>query len=169
MLKGIITISKYMIIAIFFAILYGYAAYTVIYQNLADGSMLYAYLWNIIFIIALLILDKVIHARMQSREFVITKRNYIFALWMHIENFVSFKTTLYLFYIFVIIASRVSMIDPTLLNDEFRGFVLSIEYSLILVIAFDKLMEHLYKDIGRTKTMSDKFKGYKSSKPKKRP
>ena len=51
-------------------------AFTLIYDNLAGGSMLYAYLWNIAFIIIFLPLNKVIYAKMQSREFVIAKRNY---------------------------------------------------------------------------------------------
>ena len=164
--KNIRTIIIYVAFAILMAVVYGYAAFTAIFMNLADGSMLHAYLWNIIFIIILLVYDKIAQTRMQSPKFVITKRNYFIALWMHIENYISFKTTLYIFYIFILIASRVTTIDPTLVSEDFRNFVLSIEYGLILVIAFDKLVEHLFKDLKRAKTVSDKFKEYDKKKKK---
>ena len=166
MLKKISTIAVYTVFALVSAVVYGLFAFYIIYRDLAGGSMLHTYLWNVVLIIVILLIDKLILARMQSKEFIVTKKNYIFALWMHIENYVSFRTTIYLFYIFILVASRVSTIDPGLVSEDFRSFVLSIEYGLILVIAFDKLIEHLYKDIKRVKIVSDKFKKYLSEKPK---
>ena len=64
--------------------------------------MLNAYLWNIAFIVVLLILDKVATDVLFSKEFVITKRNFPIAMGMHLFSFISFKTSLYLFYAFVL-------------------------------------------------------------------
>ncbi|MCL2574737.1 MAG: hypothetical protein FWE34_09335 [Defluviitaleaceae bacterium] len=160
------TTLKYMTLAILTATIYGYAAYTVIYQNLADGSILHAYLWNVVFIIILLIIDKLLHAELLSDKFKVTKRNYFYAIWMYFENLISFKTTIYVFYIFILITSRVTTIDPTLVSEDFRNFVLSIEYGLILVVAFDKLMEHLFKDIVRAKVFSNKLREYRRNSKK---
>jgi len=164
MSQKVVVVAKYIFFAVLTAALYGYAAFHFIFMNLAGGSMLHAYIWNIAIIIIFLSLDKIIYAKMQSRDFVITKRNYLLALWVHIENYISFKTTIYLFYIFVLIASRVSTINPALVSEDFRSFVLSIEYGLVLVIAFDKLTEHLFKDLKRVKIISDKFKKYRQEK-----
>ena len=162
MLNKISLIAKYAGVAILGAVTYGYVAYAFIYLQLAGGSMLYAYLWNMAFIIAMLILDKIIHSKMQSRDFLITKKSRLFWLWMHVENFVSFKSTIYLFYIFILVISRVSTINPKLISADFRNFVLSIEYGLVLVVAFDKLTEHIFKDIKRVKVVSAKFRIYRT-------
>ncbi|MCL2376141.1 MAG: hypothetical protein FWC76_01975 [Defluviitaleaceae bacterium] len=37
-----------------------------------------AYLWNMAFIIVVLLLNAIVNAEMQSRDLVITKRNYLF-------------------------------------------------------------------------------------------
>jgi len=168
MLRKTKVTSIYIMAAIITAILYGFIAYIIIYHRLAGGSVLLAYLYNIALIIIFLSLDKLIHAKLQSDKFVVTRRNYLFALWIHIENYISFKTTIYLFYIFILITSRISFLDPTLVSEDFRNFILSIEYGLILVIAFDKLTEHVFKDVKRVKIVDDKFKKYMDDR-KKRP
>jgi len=164
MLKKAAQIAMYMAVAVLTSAAYGYLAYTFIYQRLADGSMLNAYLWNVAFIVLLLSMDKVIHKVFQSKEFSVTKKNYFFARWVYFESLISFKTTIYLFYIFVLIVSRISVIDPTLVSEDFRSFLMSIEYGLILVVAFDKLSEHFFKDIKREKEVSAKFEKYRAEK-----
>jgi len=95
-----------------------------------------------------------------SKEFVINKRNYFVAGLIHSVSFISFKTTLYLFYTFILIVSRVSILEPNLVADNFRYFVLSIEYCLILVVVFDKFTEYLLKDDKRIKRITEKFERF---------
>jgi len=167
MRKKTLSIISYCFFAILSAIGYGIFAYIGIYRALAEGSMLHAYLWNVAFIIFFLISDKIVHIRMESRDYVITRRNYLRELWRYIESYVSFKTTIYFFYIFILVASRVTLLEPTLVSADFRSFLLSIEYGLILVVAFDKLTEHLFKDLKRVKAIAEKFKKYESAEKKK--
>ena len=157
-------IALYILISLISVIGYGYITFFLIYRDLAGGSMLYSYLWNIGFIIAFLLIDALIYMKMQSKEFAITKKNYFFARWTFIESSISFKTTIYLFYIFILIGSRVAVLDPTLVSAEFRNFMLSIEYGLVLVIAFDKLIESFLKDHKRMQKISAKFATYKNNK-----
>ena len=150
----------YLIYAMFPAATYGLFAYFVIYRGLASENMLYSYLWNILFIIVLIGVDKFVNDILLSKEFVITKKNYIIAVIIHAISFISFKTSLYLFYIFVLIISRVSILAPGSIPSEFQSFVLSVEYCLILLVVFDKLLQFLSKDSVRIKRISSKFTSF---------
>jgi len=154
----------YVVVVFYATAMYGFVMY-VSYLNItaAGGTMFDAYINNIISILVMLALDKLKNYYLAKRC-VVTKRNRLFAMFVFFDSIVSIKTTLYLFYIFVIVASRVSIMQPDLINETFRGFVLSIEYCLILVIAFDKLMEHITKDMKRIREISEKFKKYKAEK-----
>ena len=152
-----ISIFAYIVYTLVFAGLYGLVAFFAIYRGLAGGVMLYAYLWNIGFIIAGLVVDKIVNAFLLSKELVITGRNYFLAMLAHMTSLISFKTTLYFFYTFVLIVSRVSLLEPNLVGDEFRSFVLSIEYCLILVVVVDKFIENLHNDDMRIKRITAKF------------
>jgi len=147
----------YVIHALFVAILYGLFSFFIIYRTLAGQNVLFAYLWNIGFIIVFLVFDKVVNYILLSKELVITKKNYFIATIVHTASFISFKTVLYLFYTFILIISRVSMLRPEVLSDYLRNFVLSIEYCLILLVAFDKFIEHLMKDERRIRLITKKF------------
>jgi len=150
----------YIFHALFVAVIYGLFSFFVIYRLMAGQDVLYAYLWNIGFIIVFLVFDKVVHDVLLSKELIITKKNYFIATMVHTASFISFKTVLYLFYTFILIISRVSMLQPEILNDMYRNFVLSIEYCLILLVAFDKFLEHLLKDERRIRRITAKFERF---------
>jgi len=139
------------------AVVYGFISFFIVYRLLANEVILIAYIWNIVFIIVFIILDKLANDILLSDELVITKSNYYIAMIIHTLSFISFKTILYLFYTFILIISRVSVLEPNLVSADFRGFVLSIEYCLILVVAFDKFSEYLLKDDRKIKRITAKF------------
>jgi len=153
-------IAIYLIYALFPAVTYGFFAFFVIYRGLAGENMLYSYLWNILFIAVLISIDKFANDVLLSKDFVITKNNYIVAAIIHTVSFISFKTSLYLFYIFVLIVSRISILAPDSIPPEFQNFVLSVEYCLILLVVFDKFLEYLMKDSVRIKRISSKFTSF---------
>ena len=160
MARKTVPVLAYIIYSLLFACVYGLFAFFVIYRILAGGEMLHAYLWNIIFIILGLVLDKVVNNVLLSKELIITKRNYFFVMLTHFLSFISFKTILYFFYTFVLIVSRISILTPDLVSHDFRNFVLSIEYCLILVVVADKFIEHLKNDDQRIKRISAKFERF---------
>lgn len=153
-------LSIYIAYALFNATLYGLFSYFVLYRALSGGVMLYSYLLNIAAIILLLLLDKFVNDILLSKEFIITKQNYVITSVVHGISLISFRTVLYLFYIVILVVSRVSVLEPSLVNPDFQNFVLSIEYCLILLVVFDKFFEYLLKDNERIKMISGKFTGF---------
>ena len=147
----------YVLYSLLMAVAYGLVSFFVVYRLLANEVVLTAYIWNIVFIVGFIALDKLANDILLSDELVITKKNYYVAMVLHATSYVSFKTVLYLFYTFILIVSRISILEPNLMSADFRGFVLSIEYCLILVVAFDKFSEHLLKDDRRIKRITAKF------------
>ena len=149
----------YIIQALFASVLYGLFAFFVIFRLIANEVVLYAYIWNVVFIALFLILDNFSYGTL-IYDVDAKKRNHIINFMLGALNFVSFKTTLYLFYAFILIISRISLIEPDLFNENFRGFVFSIEYCLILLVAGDKFIEHLLKDDERIRRLNAKFEKF---------
>jgi len=154
--KGV-QILLYIVHCTLVAAVYGVATFFVIHRSLSGGVLLYAYLWNIAFIVVLLVFDKLANDALLSKEFAVNSRNYLIAMVVHSASLISFKTTLYLFYTFVLIVSRVSILEPSLISSDLQNFVLPIEYCLILLVVFDKFIEHLMKDDKRIKRITAKF------------
>jgi len=171
MQKKSIQTFVYIIQSLFSATVYGLFTFFVIYGWLAGEVILYAYALNVLFIVLFLLVDKHTYAALLSEDLVNTKKSWATSMLLWSANFVSFKTMLYMFYTFVLIVSRVSMIEPNLFSERMMGFVLSIEYCLILLVAFDKFIEHLAKDDRRIKAFNAKFaklKKYVANKREKR-
>jgi len=117
-----------------------------------------------VMIILSLTLDSIIHGVLQSKDFVLTKKNYRFARFMYMDSYVSFRTTVYLFYIIILVVSQVLSFIPTPVNEDIEKFTTTIEYGIILVIAFDALIASVFKDMDRIVRISAKFRDYLSDK-----
>ena len=159
-LKRIIFIAKYMFYTLVMAALYGYTAFFLIYRQLTDGSLLYTYIGNMVLIIIFLTIDYIIHGVLQSKGFIITEKNYRFARFLYLDSLVSFKTTVYLFYIIVLVVSQIISFRPTPANAEIANFFTTIEYGILFVIALDTLIGSVFKDMERIDGITAKFKGF---------
>jgi len=148
----------YILSALGTAALYGLFAFFVIYRGLAGGEMLRAYIWNIVCIIALLLLDRLTKEIEVPKGSAVSRKANSIRRMFYAASFISFKTTLYFFYIFVLIVSRVSLLEPGLFVPEFQRFALAIEYCLILLVAFDKFIEYLLKDDKRIQRIFKKMR-----------
>ena len=155
-----IQIFTYIACSMFSAAVYGVFAYFVLYKTLAGGIMLNMYLWNIGFIILILVLDKLINDVLLSNDFVINKNNYFTVILVHTVSFISYKTTLYLFYTFILIVSSISALKPDIISAYLRSFALSIEYCLVLVVAFDNFIGNLTKDNRRIIKIAEKLEKF---------
>ena len=137
------------------ACLFGLFSFYVIYRNIADGSPLYAYGLNLLFIVVILLLEKRIDSIMLSRNFAITpqtkRRTVIIEKTLYLAHMVSFKTSLYLFYIVILLVSRAAALEPDIISDYIRTYIHSIEYCVLLLIPFDKFLEQVLKDEKRNK------------------
>lgn len=163
MLIKIIKRSKYLFYSLFFIIIYGFILYFT-FTWLAGYSLIYAYLGNLTILILLLTADEYTIRMLQSKDLDMElmksktgKKTYSSIQWS-LDNIVSFKTELYLFYIFILIASQIIDFDPTLVDDNLTNFILANNYSVLVLLAFDMLIIQFSKDKERIKKISTKFK-----------
>ena len=132
-----------------------------VYYWLSGYSLALAYLANILFIILIIVIDEFTIKQLESsiklsrgktkeereKDYQIIKKS--------LNNSVSFKTDLYLIYVFVLIASQVLAIYPGLVGEELSSFIHANNYSILLLIALDMLSRQFGKDKKRIKEISD--------------
>jgi len=132
------------------AVIYGLITYFGIFARGTDGFALRTYIWNLVMIMLVLLFDRKYLAKLKKKKSG--------ALY-----FVSFKASLYLFYMFALIASRLMiLIDFTELGRDaevlysFSTYLLSIEYGLILLVAADKFIDQFVKDKKQMKEIAER-------------
>ena len=135
--------------AVIMAVIYGMVTYFGIFARGTEGFALRTYIWNLVLITVVLIVDRRYLAKLK-RNAAKRKAENRRAKVLH---FVSFKASLYLFYMFALSASRLMLLlDFETLPWEveslyhFRSYLLSIEYGLILLVAADKFIDQFLKD-----------------------
>jgi len=130
----------YTFYAVVMAVIYGLITYYGIFARGAEGFALRTYIWNLVLITLVLLVDRLYFAK--------PKRN------VKSFHFVSFKASLYLFYLFALIASRLMLLLDTGELEaaySFSNYLLSIEYGLILLVAADKFIDQFAKDKNQMK------------------
>jgi len=143
--KPVVSYTMYALYAVIMAVIYGLVTYFGIFARGTDGFMLRTYIWNLVLITAVLLVDRQYIAKLKKRAAKRRASN-VKAKVMH---FVSFKASLYLFYMFALIASRLMLlmeIGEVNTADSFRSYLLSIEYGLILLVAADKFIAQFIAD-----------------------
>ena len=142
--KPALNYFMYSFFAVIMAVIYFLFTYFGIYARGTEGFALRTYIWNLVMIVVVLFSERIYLARLKKRK-VGTER-------AKVLHFVSFKASLYLFYTFVLITSRLMLL--TELEEigrvgrlyGFREYILSIEYGLILLVAVDKFIDQFIKD-----------------------
>ena len=162
MAKGITRIIKYVLYFLFGSIIYGFVLF-IVYTQLAGYSLLLAYLGNLALIIIALVADnytfKIYDAAMQSRKHVEEFRKSRF-LRFQLDSYISYKTTLYLFYIFILFFSQIVNSGSVLLNEDLMSFISANEYSILLLIAVDLLIRQFAKDREKSNMYREKIEKY---------
>ncbi|MGL4670359.1 MAG: hypothetical protein ACRCVG_07210 [Methanobacteriaceae archaeon] len=75
-----------------------------------------------------------------------------------IDSAISFKTELYLFYVFILIFSQIIDFSPELVSEDLANFILANSYSILLLIAFDRIIQNFSNDRKRMKKISANLK-----------
>jgi len=135
----------YAFYAIVMAVMYGLVTYFGIFARGTEGFMLRTYIWNLVLIVAVLIIDKVYLSKLKKNSEKQKNTN----KKPRAMHFISFKASLYLFYMFALIASRLMLLlypSEIVSLYHFRDYILSIEYGLILLVAADKFIDQFTKD-----------------------
>ncbi|MCL2150047.1 MAG: hypothetical protein FWH51_03840 [Dehalococcoidia bacterium] len=131
---------------------------------LAGFSLLLAYLANLVIIILGLTVDELGIRTYQSEKYVMRMKQEkdveksVSYLQRGLNIAVSFKTDLYLFYIFVLIVSQIIDFNPTLADEVFGNFIRIASHGILLLIALDMLIGQFTKDRGRMKELSAKLR-----------
>ena len=163
MLEKFKQMSRHLIYILGSNIIYGFIVYYV-FMWLSDYSLLYAYLGNIVLIISGLAIDNYSQNVLQSSEFAMqlkkekNKDKYYRMFQLLIDSFISFKTILYLFYVFILIVSQIVKFYPDLVSENIRNFIGANDYSILFLISLDSLAGQFINDKKRMKEASEKFK-----------
>ena len=119
--------------------IYGLAMFFA-YIWLARYSVLLAYLGNLVLIIIALVWDeanlKVLDSLTESKEALLEMKKSR-SIWWVLDSFISFKAALYLYYVLIMLFSRVLQSYPTLVHENLVSFINANEYSILLLIAVD--------------------------------
>ena len=122
---------------------------TLIFNNFARRSMITATALNFALIIIFLIEDRLgdyfakkLNAKEQGQ-----KHNIFARMFMAYFNSVSFKTALYLFYIFVLICIAIDNVEPDFFDEHFSLYLLTVEYGILVLVAADTFLNQFLKDV----------------------
>ena len=147
--KTALNYVTYSFYAVVIAVIYMLITYFGIFARGTEGYALRTYIWNLVLIVLVLTFERKYLAKVKKnaeKRKLKNKKNGAF-------YFVSFKASLYLFYMFALIASRMMLlIDFAELGrnaealHSFSVYLLSIEYGLILLVAADKFIDQFVKD-----------------------
>ena len=165
MLNKIKPVKNYLLYAVFSNIIFGFIYYLV-FSQLVKISLLVAYLGCLALIFTGLYLDKLLMRDIisgktidQIKHLNATDQVKNYRLIQTILNsFVSFKTILFVFYFFILVASQVLNIAPSLANENISNFITANSYGMVLLLAFDRIIGQFAKDREMTKEKSELFK-----------
>ena len=122
-------------------------------------QILEAYVFNMIVLVFLLLTEKLTDKLMVLRIYLARNKftRIVRAIFLPKIGLVSFKSGLYLFYLFVLIYSKVLQLDPSLeVSSSFEIYVVSMEYGLVLLIAADMFIKQLFIDNKRIEDIKEK-------------
>ena len=153
--KPVVSYLLYTIYAVIMAASYGLLTYFGIFARGAEGFALRTYIWNLALITIVLLIDRLylLKLKKSAEKRKSANRKY------RVLHFVSFKASLYLFYMFALTASRLMLlldVGEIEAAYSFRNYLLSIEYGLILLVAADKFIDQFIKDKKQMRELAEK-------------
>jgi len=120
---------------------------------LSRYSLLAAYMGNLAIIIIGLVLDEFIYKLFRSERLVLdiqkegnVEKRYHDLQRLVFDGFVSFKTILFLFYVLILIVAQIAEFYPQLLPTDLAHFIFANRYSILILIAIDRLVGQFRKD-----------------------
>ena len=122
---------------------------TIVFNNVAAQSMIAATTINFALIILFLIEDRIgdyFAARQKAKEQG-KKQNIFRRILKAYLNSVSFKTSLYLFYIYILVCSAIDRVEPGFFSEDFSLYLLTVEYGILVLVATDTFLNHFLKDV----------------------
>ena len=151
-------ITSYVIYACLIAVTYGYVTYPTMYALFEEGLVLEAYIYNFLTIVFWLLLEK-LSRRMMALRKRLSKNLFtkiVRAILFPKIGFVSIKSGLYLFYIYVLIQAKVLQFDLAIgVSESFERYIIAMEYGLVMLVAADMAIKQLSVDHERIREMDE--------------
>ena len=153
MLKKMKHARKYLLYVILTNIIFG-LIYYLVFSWLVKHSLQHAYLGCLVLIFMGLYLDNYLLKSLTSKKTVMEiqhmkaedkEKNYRL-IQRILDSFVSFKTILFVFYFFILVASQILNIKPTLVNEDMKNFITANSYGIVLLLAWDRIIGQFSRD-----------------------
>jgi len=151
--KPVVSYFLYALYAVVMAAIYGLFTYYGIFARGAECFALRTYIWNLVLITLVLLIDRLYLYRLKKNS----EKRKAANIKSKVLHFVSFKASLYLFYMFALTISRLMLlldVGEIEAAYSFRNYLLSIEYGLILLVAADKFIDQFLKDKKQMKDLA---------------
>jgi hypothetical protein len=166
--KKLLKRSRFLVAELLAAAIYGVVLYFA-FTWLARYSLLYAYFGSLTIMILVIAVEEYSIRKLESDDYLkklseqAQQKGNEKYYHSNAEGFLynlSAKTTLYLFYVFILIFSKIAEYYPTLVSGDISAFIFANNYSILLLIALDMLIGQASKDRERMKRLLVKFKEY---------
>jgi len=140
---------------IFWAGFFGLLTYW--YWFAAGGDMVTVYILNITGISIALLIDKITIRRIYKKAEASSDKKALSKLMK--KNMSSLRTSLYLFYIFVLIFSQLLEMGASIeVSENIKDYLDSVKYGVIVLFALDSFFGYLISDDERKRKFEDKYK-----------
>ena len=139
----------YFLYSLFQSIGHGLVIYFVFYVLIARENLLVTSFLNILYIIVGL------YSTDKARKFALSKKDQIIDMYkrmgrvtkvLYAASQVSFRPSMYVFYIIVLVISQIAFLEPGLVPYGLGDFFNSIGYGLLILITYDSLTVLLRKE-----------------------
>ena len=140
----------YILKSAFVGFLFFLASYFLIFHTIAEGNILLATVWNLILIFLSLIGDRIeIYISMKlSMKIKEKKPNLLSRYFESYAKGATVKSGLYCFYIVLLICIALLAADPEIIYlSDMSEYFLSVRYGILVLIAVDKFMDQVFKDL----------------------
>jgi len=148
---------------VFGAFGFGSLSFWVVWIRLADENMLVAYIMNGIIILLLVVIDDKIRYYYMNRKPSFKKKSFLFFFDIFVvgkSDMGSWKTSLYLFYIFALVSSHILRLNPYInVSESIRNYFTTVGYGLIVLIAIDKFLNNFIEENKRIRDYYEKRHG----------
>lgn len=124
---------------------------SIVFSNVAHRSMIAATVINFALILAFLIEDRIGDYFVNKRKAQAKdqSQNVFKKILSSYFNSVSFKTALYLFYIYVLVCSAIDRVEPGFFNEAFSLYLLTVEYGILVLVAADTFLNQFLSDVAK--------------------
>jgi len=135
--------------AILLAYMYYWMTFTYMYDMIVEGLILEAYMYNLFAIVFVLLIEKFTCKLIYLRRYMRRSRflRFLRACLLPKYGIISFKTGLYLYYVFMMFYSLILQHSPDIeVSTTFQYYVVAMDYGIFMLLSVDLLFKQIKFD-----------------------